>query len=204
MKEKTEETTFLREGDALLVVDVQNDFIPGGALPVPEGNKIIPLLNDAIDKFQTENLHVFFTRDWHPQNHCSFIKNGGAWPDHCVRETKGAEFAAELKTDAGLPIISKASEPDKDEYSALKGFDSDGTRFDRRLKEEKIKRVFIGGLATDYCVLNTALDAREMGLEVYVLTDAIRAVNVEADDGDKAMETMLDKGAHFLKTSSIG
>jgi nicotinamidase/pyrazinamidase len=204
MKTKTEEPFVIKRGAALVVVDVQNDFLPGGALAVPEGDRIILPLNDVITKFQDENLPIFFTRDWHPLNHSSFLENGGTWPVHCVKDTKGAAFASELEVPDGAVIISKASGPDTDEYSGLKGFGSDGSRLDEILKRENIRRVVIGGLATDYCVLNTVLDALDLGCEVHVLTDAVRAVNVKPDDGTRAIQDMTDKGARFLTSESIG
>ena len=204
MKKKAEESFAPKRGAALIVVDVQNDFLPGGALAVPEGDKIIPSLNYVIKKFRNENLPLFFTRDWHPPNHPSFLENGGTWPVHCVKDTKGAAFDPGLEVPEGAAIISKASELDTDEYSGLKGFDSDGNRLDKILKRGNIRRVLIGGLATDYCVLNTVLDALDLGCEVYVLTDAVRAVNVKPDDGTRAIQDMTDKGARFLTSESMG
>jgi nicotinamidase/pyrazinamidase len=204
METKTDESFAPKRGDALIVVDVQNDFLPGGALAVPEGDRIISPLNDVIQKFQDENLSLFFTRDWHPQHHSSFLESGGSWPAHCVKDTKGAAFASSLNVPDGAVIISKASEPDTDEYSGLKGFDSDGTRLDDLLKRENVRRIVIGGLATDYCILNTVLDALDLGCEVYVVTDGVRAVNVKPDDGATAMQDMSDKGARFVLSESIG
>jgi nicotinamidase/pyrazinamidase len=204
MNTKTEESFALKRGDALIVVDVQNDFLPGGALAVPEGDGIIPPLNEVIQKFRNENLPLFFTRDWHPPHHSSFLDSGGSWPVHCMKDTNGAAFAPGLTVPDGASIISKASESDTDEYSGLKGFDSDGSRLDEILKKENIRRVVIGGLATDYCVLNTVLDALDLGCEVYVLTDAVRAVNVKPEDGSMAFQDMTDRGARFLTSESIG
>jgi nicotinamidase/pyrazinamidase len=204
MKIKTEESFALKRGDALIVVDLQNDFLPGGALAVPEGDRIISPLNDIIKIFQDKNLPLFFTRDWHPPHHSSFLESGGNWPVHCVKDTNGAAFAAGLTIPVSASIISKASEPDTDEYSGLMGFDDDGNRLDEILKRETIRRVVIGGLATDYCVLNTVLDALDLGCEVYVVTDGVRAVNVKPDDGTRAMQDMTDKGARFVSSESIG
>lgn len=204
MDTKTGKTFALKKGDALIVVDVQNDFLPGGALAVPEGNDIISPLNGVIKKFRKENLPLFFTRDWHPQNHSSFLEHGGSWPAHCVKDTKGAAFASSINVPEGSVIISKASEADIDEYSGLSGFDGDGNRLDEILKRENIRRVVTGGLATDYCVLNTVLDALDLGCEVYVLTDAVRAVNVKPDDGSRALQDMAERGARFLTSESIG
>jgi nicotinamidase/pyrazinamidase len=204
MKTKTEESFAIKRGDALIIVDLQNDFLPGGALAVPEGDRVISPLNDVIQKFQDENLPLFFTRDWHPPHHSSFLESGGSWPVHCVKDTKGASFATGLAVPEGAAIISKASESDTDEYSGLRGFDGDGNRLDEILKRQNIRRVVIGGLATDYCVLNTVLDALDLGCEVYVLTDAVRAVNVKPDDGTRAVRNMTDRGARFLTSKAIG
>jgi len=204
MKTETERSFTVKRGDALVVVDLQNDFLPGGTLAVPQGDRIISPLNAVIQKFQKENLPLFFTRDWHPPHHSSFLESGGSWPAHCVMDTKGATFATALTIPEEAVIISKASESDRDEYSGLRGFDSDGNRLDEILKRKNIGRVVIGGLATDYCVLTTVLDALDLGYEVYVLTDAVSAVNVKPDDGRRAIHTMKDRGARFLTAKSIG
>ena len=204
MEPKTEESFDPKKGDALIVVDLQNDFLPGGALAVPEGDRVILPLNDVIEKFRNENLPLFFTRDWHPSNHSSFLEMGGSWPVHCVKDTNGAALATGLSVPEGSAIISKASEPDTDEYSGLKGFDGDGNRLDEILKRQNIRRIVIGGLATDYCVLTTVLDALDLGCRVYVVTDAVRAVNVKPDDGSRAFQDMSDKGARFVLSESIG
>ncbi len=177
-------------GDALVVVDVQNDFLPGGSLAVPEGNEVVPALNRYVRAFSTRELPIYATRDWHPADHCSFKARGGPWPPHCIADTLGAQFAADLRFPSGTTVISKATTPDKDAYS---GFE--GTGLDKMLHAQKVKRVFVGGLATDYCVLNTVRDARRHDYEVYLLTDAIRAVNVKPDDGRLAEEQMRQLGA---------
>lgn len=182
-----------KQSDAFIIVDVQNDFCPGGALPVKEGDKIATPLNHAKSFFQ----HVFATRDWHPENHCSFEKNGGGWPVHCVAGSRGADFHPDLDI-GGVSIIEKATLPDRDAYS---GFD--GTGLARRLNDRSIKRVFVGGLATDYCVKATVLDALESGFEVWVLEDAIRGVDVEPGDSAKAITEMKEKGARFLNSSDL-
>lgn len=177
-------------GDALIVVDVQKDFLPGGSLAVPRGDEVIPVLNRYISLFQGRGLPVFVTRDWHPPEHCSFQAQGGPWPPHCVAATAGAEFASNLDIPAGAPVISKGTERRKDAYS---GFE--GTDLDRRLEELGVTRVFVGGLATDYCVLNTVRDALACGLRVVLLRDACRAVNVQARDGVRAEREMERLGA---------
>ena len=185
----------LQPGDALVIVDVQNDFLPGGQLPVPEGDAVIPPLNAWIRAFRAADLPIVATRDWHPADHCSFQARGGPWPPHCVAGTPGAEFAPGLRLPEDVIVISKATSPDRDAYS---GFE--GTDLAERLRELGVKRLFVGGLATDYCVLNTVLDALKEGFETLVITDAIRAVNVNPDDGDKALERMRNAGARFVTT----
>ena len=175
--------------DALIIVDVQNDFCPGGALSVPEGDQVIPVLNDYIKLFKKANTRIFATRDWHPPNHISFKAQGGSWPPHCVQNTEGAKFHPDLKLPSDTSIISKATDPLKEAYS---GFD--GTELANTLKIQGA-RVFVGGLATDYCVKNTVLDARKMGFEAVLLSDAIRGINVEPGDARKAIAEMIKNGA---------
>ena len=189
----------LQPGDVLVVVDMQQDFLPGGSLAVSYGNEVVPVLNRYLLAFSTHGLPIYATRDWHPENHCSFKAQSGPWPAHCVAGTRGAEFAGNMKFPTGTTVISKATQPDKDAYS---GFE--GTDLDARLRAQNIKRVFVGGLATDYCVLNTVRDARGHGYEVYLLTDAIRAVNVKPDDGRKAEEEMQRLGAIPITLSTLG
>lgn len=177
-------------GDALLVVDVQNDFLPGGQLAVPGGDQVIAPLNAAIAVFRAGGLPVFATRDWHPPDHCSFRQYGGIWPPHCVAGTPGAAFPAALALPPDARIVSKAMEPGADAYS---GFE--GTELAALLRQAGVSRIFIGGLATDYCVLNTVVDALEQGFEVVLLTGAMRAINLQAGDGEAALATMTGHGA---------
>ena len=186
----TLEKVELQAHDVLIVVDVQNDFLSGGSLAVPEGNAVIPVLNKYILHFQQHNLPVIASRDWHPDNHCSFIPQGGRWPPHCVAGSDGANFSAELKLPENVTIVSKATQLEKDVYSAF-----EDTGLAEFLHEKKVTRVFVGGLATDYCVLNTVKDAIKSGFEVVLLLDAIKAVNVELEDGEKAIQQMFKLGA---------
>jgi nicotinamidase/pyrazinamidase len=180
----------LAHGDALVVVDVQNDFLPGGSLAVPRGEEILPVLNRYLQAFAARGLPVFATRDWHPPSHCSFKIRGGLWPVHCLANTPGAAFPAGLSLPSGTVIISKARFIDRDAYS---GFDR--TELEARLRLANVHRLFVGGLATDYCVLHTVRDALDRGFKVFLLCDAIRAVNLRADDGAKAEAEMLSLGA---------
>jgi nicotinamidase-related amidase len=191
-------TTGLQAGDALVVVDVQNDFLPGGSLGVPHGDEVVAPLNRVIDIFARRGLPIVATRDWHPPDHCSFRARGGPWPVHCVAGTAGAGFAPALALPATAAIVSKATTADADAYS---GFG--GTDLHRLLGDAGVRRLFVGGLATDYCVLNTVRDGLAEGYDVVLLTDAIRAVDVEPGDGDRAIAEMARLGARIVASDSI-
>jgi nicotinamidase/pyrazinamidase len=188
----------LKTGDALIVVDVQRDFLPGGSLAVPDGGAVVPVLNQYLRQFETARLPTVATRDWHPADHCSFAAEGGTWPAHCVQDSPGAEFAAALRLPDDTVLISKGTKGGAEAYS---GFD--GTDLARRLKDADVTRVFIGGLATDYCVLATVRDAISAGFEVFLLRDAVRAVNVETGDGDKAVDEMCALGASLIELHAL-
>jgi nicotinamidase/pyrazinamidase len=177
-------------GDALIVVDAQVDFLPGGSLAVPGGDEVVPVLNRCIELFHARELPVYFTRDWHPADHVSFREQGGPWPPHCVQGTQGAGFAPGLDRDRDDQVISKADNSDRDSYSNF-----EETDLKERLRYQKVRRVFVGGLATDYCVLNTVGDALKEGFEAVLLVDAIRAVNVKPGDGERAVRKMVKLGA---------
>lgn len=183
-------TYTLNKTDALLVTDVQNDFLPKGSLPVPEGEEVIPVLNEYLNKFQKSGSNVLASRDWHPINHMSFKAQGGPWPPHCVQNTKGAQFHRDLKLPQNVTVISKATRPDHEAYSAF-----DGTNLAEELQKMGAKRFFIGGLATDYCIVNTVKDARKLGFETVVLMDAIRGIDVNPGDVDNAVDSMVEAGA---------
>ncbi len=188
----------LRKTDALILVDVQNDFLPGGALAVPNGDEVVPVLNEYLERFAAKGLPIFATRDWHPPNHCSFRPYGGPWPPHCIAGTVGAQFAPALKLPKAVRIISKATEPEREAYS---GFD--GTDLETQLKQLGSQRLFIAGLATDYCVLNTVRDACRVGFEVCLLRDAVRAVNVHPGDEQQALEEMQRLGVRFITVRDL-
>jgi len=187
-----------RAGDALIAVDVQNDFLPGGSLAVTGGDEVVPVLNEYIAAFRRDGLPIYATRDWHPVDHCSFQAAGGAWPPHCIARSPGAKFAPDLALPEETTVISKATTSGKDAYS---GFED--TELARDLHHTGIRRVFIGGLATDYCVLGTVNDALAAGFEVFVLEDAVRAVNVEPDDGSKALTSMRHHGAALIRREML-
>lgn len=186
----------LEKGDALIIVDVQNDFMPWGSLPVPDSDKIIYVLNDYINIFSKKGLLIIASRDWHPENHCSFKEYGGIWPKHCVKGTKGADFPEDLRLPKDTIIISKATSPEKEAYSALQE-----TGLSDVLKDENIRRCFVGGIATEYCVFHTVEDLLKLGIKVYILEDAIKEVKKE--DGERAKEEMKRKGAIFIVKENI-
>jgi nicotinamidase/pyrazinamidase len=188
----------LSETDALIIVDVQNDFCPGGALAVEGGDEIATKLSSLATRFRIKGSRIFATQDWHPEKHSSFVEQGGPWPPHCVQATRGAEFHENLQLPIGTGIVRKGADPKVDAYS---GF-LDST-LEAQIRRSNIERVFIGGLATDYCVLNTAMDAAKLGFETFVLEDGIAAVNAEPGDGDKAIQKMKDNGAKMTTIEEV-
>ena len=188
--------TDIGTGDALIIVDVQNDFLPGGNLPVPAGDEVVPSLNRYIAAFLFRELPIFATRDWHPPDHCSFHQQGGPWPAHCIAGTQGAAFPANLEIPCDTHIASKATSREKDAYS---GFSE--TELDAMLKLAGISRVFIGGLATDHCVLSTVRDALNDGYDIFVLRDAVRGMDTDASNA--ALEEMGHLGAKLIDFEAI-
>jgi nicotinamidase/pyrazinamidase len=184
--------------DALLVVDIQRDFLPGGALGVRGGDEVVPILNRYIALARRHGIPVVATRDWHPANHCSFHARGGPWPVHCVANTPGAAFSPDLHLPKDAIIISKATHADQEAYSTFSG-----TGLAQRLREAGVQRVLIGGLATDYCVRYSTRDALAEGFQVVVLDDAVRAVDVQPGDGDRAKQEMMAAGAASARLEDI-
>lgn len=180
---------------ALLVVDVQNDFCSKGALGIAQGDEIIPILNKYIKLFSKKKLPIFITRDWHPKVTKHFKQFGGLWPKHCIQGTHGAEFHPGLKFSKEAIVLSKGMDPQKDSYSASHAEDVNGTGFLNLLKIFGITKLYIGGLATDYCVKYSTLDALKNGIKVYVLTDAIKGVNINPNDSLDAIKEILSNGA---------
>jgi len=180
----------IKQKDALIIVDVQRDFCPGGALPVPEGDAVVPVLNEYIKIFNKIGSLIYATRDWHPPNHASFKERGGKWPAHCVQNTQGAEFHLGLNLPVETATISKATDPNKEAYS---GFED--TNLKEELENKGVTRVFVGGLATDYCVKNTVLDAVKLGFKTVLLEDAVRGVDLKLGDSEKAVKEMMNAGA---------
>ncbi|MBU3958956.1 MAG: bifunctional nicotinamidase/pyrazinamidase [Candidatus Omnitrophica bacterium] len=180
---------------ALLIVDVQNDFCPAGALGVPEGDKIIPRINQYIKIFSKNKLPIFVTRDWHPKKTAHFKRFGGIWPPHCIQNTKGAYFHPKLKLPRKTIILSKGMDPKKDSYSACQAEDVNSMSLLDLLKIFGIKDIYIGGLATDYCVKYSAVDILKNGFKVKVLMDAIKGVNLKPEDSEDAIRGMVRMGA---------
>ena len=185
-------------GDALVIVDLQRDFLPGGALGVANGDAVVGAMNDYLGRFVANRLAVFATRDWHPANHCSFVAQGGPWPPHCIAGSPGAGFADGLRLPADAKVISKATTADRDAYS---GFD--GTDLQSLLRQAQIKRLYVGGLATDYCVKFSTADALKKGLKVKVLIDAVKGVDLAPGDSDKAIKTMVKNGAKLVTLKNV-
>jgi nicotinamidase/pyrazinamidase len=182
---------------ALVVVDIQNDFCPGGALAVADGDKVVPLLNKYIQKFSAAHAPIIFTRDWHPIDHSSFKDQGGPWPPHCVQNTQGAKFRSDLIVPPDGEIVSKADKKDE-AYSFFQGTD-----LASKLHQRGIKRLLVGGLATDYCVKETVLDGLKYGFEVFHLDDASRGVNVNPDDSERALHEMVAAGAKRITLADM-
>lgn len=188
----------ITEKDALIGVDLQNDFCGGGALAVADGDAVIPVINALIPRFE----HVVFTRDWHPANHCSFSEDpqwvDGSWPVHCVANTEGARFHPQLRIPDRARIESTAANPEAEAYS---GFD--GTELAEYLRAVGVTRVFVGGLATDYCVKETALDARKEGFDTVLLEDAVRGVDNPPGTAAQAIEEMRHAGVEVIRSEAI-
>ncbi|HYP53341.1 MAG TPA: nicotinamidase [Pyrinomonadaceae bacterium] len=183
-------------GRALIVVDVQNDFCPGGALGVERGDEVVAPLNRLMEEFLARGELVVKSRDWHPARTKHFKDYGGTWPVHCVQNTPGAEFHPRLLDDPRVHVLSKGT-GDEDNYSAF-----DGTNLAGLLRERGVREVWVGGLATDYCVKQTVLDALREGFKVTAVEDAMRAVNLRPDDGPRALEEMRRAGAVLVNSVS--
>ncbi len=179
---------------ALLVVDVQNDFCPGGALAVAQGDRVVPVLNRYIEIFSKDKNPVIASRDWHPRQTSHFKEFGGPWPVHCVQNTPGAAFHPALKLPSQAIIVSKGMDPEKDSYSAFQAVDERRRPLWDILKELAVQELWIGGLATDYCVKASVLDALQH-CQVRLLADAVKGVDLHPGDSQKAMEAMIKAGA---------
>ena len=178
--------------DALLVVDPQLDFFPGGALPVTDGDAILPTVNHAMRVFSEAGLPIFVTRDWHPADHCSFSTQGGPWPAHCVKGTAGAELHPGLEPPPVFSVVQKATASDREAYS-----DFEGTHLDQILRELDVNRVIVCGLALEYCVRAACLDAIKAGFGAVLLIDGTRPVEVEPGDAERTLEELRAAGVQI-------
>ncbi|MBI1920391.1 MAG: nicotinamidase [Geobacter sp.] len=183
------------KNSALIIVDVQNDFCPGGTLPVPEGDRVVPVLNRYINLFSARSLPIFASRDWHPEKTSHFKDYGGIWPVHCVQLTNGAAFHPDLRLPMEVVVLSKGMDPTKDDYSAFQAVDKTGRPLPAIIKEMGIAHIYVGGLATDYCVRATVLEGLKAGLAVTMLEDASRGVDLQPGDSERAVEEMRKAGA---------
>lgn len=188
----------IQPDDVLIVVDVQRDFCSGGALAVADGDAVVPVINRLLPRFR----HAVFTRDWHPANHCSFSEpptyQDGGWPAHCVQNTEGAQFHPALEMPPDAWVVSKGTDPARENYS-----DFEGTDLGSQLDARGIRRVFVGGLATDYCVKATALDARARSMEAFVFTDACRGVDVPPGTAAAAIDAMRAAGVVMITEEDV-
>ncbi|MHA1293905.1 MAG: bifunctional nicotinamidase/pyrazinamidase [Promethearchaeota archaeon] len=219
---KIEKEIKVNNKDAIIIVDMQNDFIPGGALPVKEGDLIINDINEIIEIFKNNGGKIVFTQDWHPKNHLSFASNhpgkspgdnytseNGAigpvlWPDHCIQNSQGAEFHKDLKIDLADKIIKKGMNYKVDSYSGF--LDNDKkieTGLDDYLRLENIQRIFICGLALDYCCFATAMDGINLGYDVFFIIDLTRGVDIPPGNISKALEAMTKKNIKFVHKVSF-
>ncbi|HKV85720.1 MAG TPA: isochorismatase family protein [Ktedonobacterales bacterium] len=189
--------------DALLVVDIQNDFCAGGSLAVPDGDAVVPVMNAYMARAEATGMPVYVSRDWHPAVTSHFAAYGGTWPPHCVQNTHGAELHSELRVPTTARLASKGMDPDDDGYSNIDAVLPDGSLLLDSLRAGGVTRVFVGGLATDYCVKATALDALKAGLAVVVLLDACRAVDAQPGDGERAIAAMVAAGARVAVNAEL-
>lgn len=198
----------MKSKKVLLIVDVQNDFCSGGALPVPQGDEVVDVLNKYIDFFQQNNFVIIASRDWHPDKTAHFREFGGAWPAHCVGGTAGAEFHSGLLLPCETIVVSKGFKPGDDGYSAFEASDENSNPLSVFLKSLGTEELYVGGLATDYCVKATVVDALKHGFKTYLLADAVKGVNIKPQDSRIAIDEMTASGAQsivfddFLKLDS--
>jgi nicotinamidase/pyrazinamidase len=182
-------------GDGLLLVDPQNDFCPGGSLPVADGDAVMPVLNAWSTAAERDGAPIYITRDWHPVQTTHFKDYGGVWPAHCVMGTRGAEFHPELRVPPAALVVSKGMGDSEDAYSAFQARDSAGVLLAALLEQRGVRHLYVLGLATDYCVKASALDGLSAAFRVTVVPAGVRAVNLQPRDGDEALEAMRAAGA---------
>jgi nicotinamidase/pyrazinamidase len=187
----------------LLIVDVQNDFCAGGALAVPDGDAVVPVINQLAARAAEAGLPVFASRDWHPRDSAHFAEHGGAWPVHCVQGTRGAAFHPDLGLPPGTLVVTKGDQPDDEGYDAFDGRVFAGVAFAQALRARGVRHLFVAGLATDYCVKSSALGAVSAGFAVTVVEDAVRAVDVRPGDGARAFDELRDAGVRIVTSRQV-
>ena len=180
------------KGDLLLVIDVQKDFCPGGALPIEGGDEVVPVINSLVSAARDAGIPVYASRDWHPRHHVSFEESGGKWPPHCIQDTDGARFHPEFEVPHDAVIVTKGTRFDQDQNSAF-----DQTGLAEWLHRVDIRRIFVAGLALDVCVLASVLDGCDAGFEMHLVEDATRPVTAEG--GREAVDKMRRAGARLLE-----
>ncbi len=193
----------MKEKAALLVVDLQNDFMPGGALGILEGDQVVPVMNRYIELFRAAALPIYASRDWHPPVTKHFKQYGGVWPPHCIQGTPGAEFHPDLVLPPEVIVVSKGMDPEKDSYSAFDGYEADGTPLAESLYRRGVERLYIGGLATDYCVRWTVLEGDRRGFERTVLIDGCLGVNLHPHDSERAIAEMVAAGGQLATLERV-
>jgi len=199
MKEKEP----LKINSALVIVDVQNDFCPGGALEVYNADEIILVINRYMELFRGKGLPIIASRDWHPRETKHFEKYGGIWPEHCVQRSFGAMFRAGLLLPPDTLVFSKGMDPERDDYSALQARNDTGTSMTDVLKKVGIRELYICGLATDYCVRQTALEGLHLGFSITVLLDAVQGVELKPGDSKRALDELEAAGAVLMVVEDL-
>jgi nicotinamidase/pyrazinamidase len=187
---------------ALLIVDVQNDFCPGGALAAPGGDAIVPVLNRYLADARGHGMAIYASRDWHPPTTTHFLEQGGRWPPHCIEDTSGAAFHADLALPPEAIVISKGDRTDREGYSAFDGHTAEGCSLADDLRGRGIGELFVGGIATDYCVKESVMDALKQGFRVTVLADAVTGIDVKPGDAQRALDVMRGAGAQIATSLS--
>lgn len=193
----------IEQKTALIIVDVQKDFCPGGKLAVAEGDQVVPPTNRLIENGRKGDVLLVATEDYHPTETTHFVTFGGVWPEHCVAGTTGAELHPDLAIDEDVTIFRKGMDRNADSYTGFDGVAENGLTLEKFLRLHHIRKVHVVGLATDYCVKATAIDAAKRGFETYVLTDAVRAVKLNPGDEEKAFADMAEAGVRFAETGDV-
>lgn len=194
----------MKHSSAFLIIDLQNDFCPGGSLAVPHGNEIVPVVNRCLELFAEKKIPVIASRDWHPARSSHFREFGGIWPPHCIQVTHGAKFHPGLHLPSNAVIVSKGMDPERNDYSAFRAMDARGMDLEQILEEKGINHLYVAGLATDYCVKESVLDALRLGFAVTVISDAVMGVELQEGDSQRATKEMTATGAKMRSSHDLG